>query len=253
VSELLGRTERWVRERLAELMRLGLLRVVPADELPGGVGGYDHLLELTVAGLTRLAASLGLSLASATRLHGFAGGGPDSAVGPRRALIRHLAHTLGTDAVFAAIATGARSQRGGALIEWQNAAACAHGRMRPDGYGLLRLGSRHYGFFLEFDRGTVRPAALRAKFASYHRYRVSSRAARHYDGFPTILVVTTGPGAEDRIIRALQAADVGQVARLPVLLTTTGLIETHAQGTFGSIWRSAECDRRLPWPAPRAA
>ncbi len=34
-----------------------------------------------------------------------------------------------------------------------------------------------------------------AHTAAYHRYRVSARAARDYDGFPTILVVTHGPRA----------------------------------------------------------
>jgi len=101
-------------------------------------------------------------------------------VGPRRALLANLAHTLGADVVFAAIARAARTQREKALVEWRNAAACAHGHVRPDGYGLLRLVRREYGFFLEFDRGTVRPAPLRARFAAYHRYLASARAARDY-------------------------------------------------------------------------
>jgi Replication-relaxation len=111
--------------------------------------------------------------------------------------------TLGADAVFAALARAARAQRNGGLVEWRNAAACAHGRVRPDGYGLVRLGRRDYGFFLEFDRGTMRPAALRAKFTAYHRYRASGRAVRDYDGFPTILVTTQGPGAEERVADAV--------------------------------------------------
>ena len=78
----------------------------------------------------------------------------------------------------------ALAQRGGALAEWRNAAACAHARLRPDGYGVLRLGQRDYGFFLEFDRGNVRPAPLRAKFAAYHRYLASASrcaASAQYD------------------------------------------------------------------------
>src|SRR5437870_11826010 len=90
-----------------------------------------------------------------------------------------------------------RSQRDGALVEWRNAAACAHGRLRPDGHGVLRLGRRDYGFFLEFDRGTVRPAPLRAKFAAYHRYLANARAGKDFDRPPSILVLTAGPAAED--------------------------------------------------------
>jgi hypothetical protein len=159
----------------------------------------------------------------------------------------HLAHTLGADAVFGAIARAAR-RNGGALIEWRNTAACAHGRLRPDGYGLLRLGRQEYGFFLEFDRGTVRPGALRAKFAAYQRYRASARAAWEYQGFPTILVVTSGPGAEERLAQAIQAADVGHAVPLPVLLTTVGHIETHQEGFLGAVWRTAESGHRRSWP-----
>ncbi len=128
-------------------------------------------------------------------------------------------------------------------------AACANGRMRPDGYGLLRLGRREYGFFLEFDRGTVRPAALRAKFASYHRYCVSARATREYDGFPPILVVTRGPGAEDRIADAVLTTDAGEPKPLRVLLTTMGFLASTEGGPFGPIWRTAlSADRRHTWP-----
>jgi len=51
------------------------------------------------------------------------------------------------------------------------------GRIRPDGYGLIRLGQREYGFFMEFDRGTVRAAPLRATFAAGYLVQVSARAA----------------------------------------------------------------------------
>src|SRR6266852_9208196 len=99
-----------------------------------------------------------------------------------------------------------------------------HGRLRPDGYGVFRLGRHECGFFLEFDRGTVRSAHLRAKFVAYHRYLASARAARDFDGPPSILVVTAGPGAEDRVVDAVLAAEVGQPRRLPLLLTTVDLL-----------------------------
>jgi len=116
-------------------------------------------------------------------------------------------------------------------------AACAHGRLRPDGYGVMRLGQRDYGFFLEFDRGTVRPAPLRAKFAAYHRYLASARAARDFDGPPSILVVTAGPAAEDRVADAVLAAEVVQSRRLPLIVTTVDLLAAAQGGPFDAIWR----------------
>jgi hypothetical protein len=119
--------------------------------------------------------------------------------------------------------------------------------MRPDGFGLLRVGPREYGFFLEFDRGTVH-RALRAKFAAYCRYRSSPLAARDYDGFPIVLVVTSGPGGERRIADAVRAATGGLVSRLPVLVTTVAWIDRHENGPLGRIWLEPWRLVRRSWP-----
>ena len=249
LAALLGRDLRWTRARQVCLVARGLVRVLPADEVTPPELARQGLLELTHHGLVVLAAHLGLPLAAAVRHHGLAGGGPATPIGPRAALLAHLPHTLGADAVFAALARAARMYPGsGALLEWRSAAACAHGRLRPDGYGLLRLGQQQHGFFLEFDRGSMRPARLRAKFLAYHRYRASAHAARAYDGFPVVLVITTGPGPEQRVTRALRAADVGQATALPALVTTAGLLDAVTGGPLGPVWRSAtDPARRRAW------
>jgi hypothetical protein len=90
---------------------------------------------------------------------------------------------------------------------------------------------------------------LRAKFAAYHRYRVSARASRDYDGFPTILVVTHGPGAENRLANAVLATDNGQATPLGVLLTTAELLARVDGGLFGPIWRKpGQAARACSWP-----
>jgi hypothetical protein len=124
---------------------------VPEGELPGRSQNRRDLYELTPAGLRTLSAYLGLPLAAAVRLHGLAGGGEASPIGARASLLRRLEHTVGTDAVFAHIADAARETQDRGLVEWRNAAACARGRVRPDGYGVVRLGGSEHGFFLEFD------------------------------------------------------------------------------------------------------
>src|SRR5439155_22731283 len=124
-----------------------------------------------------------------------------------------------------------------------------HGRLRLDGYGVLRRGRHKYGFFLEFDRGTVPSAHLRAKFVACDRYLASARAAREFDGLPSVLVVTAGPGAEDRVADAVMAAAVGQARRLPLLLTTIDLLTTAEHGPFDCVWRiPGGHNGRRPWP-----
>src|SRR5439155_12567000 len=136
LGDVLGRDARWVARRRKTLLDRGLLRVVTDTEIHRSGLAPGDLMELTPAGLRTLAAHLGLSLASAVSHHGLAGGGPDSPIGTRRTLLFRVDHTVGADAVFGVLARTARSQlRDGALVEWRNAAACAHGRLRPDGYG----------------------------------------------------------------------------------------------------------------------
>jgi hypothetical protein len=248
LAEVLGRNRRWARERCSELLRRRLLRVVPRGELPRVLQDRQELLEGTVAGLTLLAGSMGLSLAQAVRFHGLAGGGPAHPVGTRPALYAHLAHTLGGDAVFVRIASSVREQRNGALLEWRNAAASTHGRMRPDGYGLLQLGRREHGFLLEFDRGTIRPRALRAKFAAYQRYMSSPHARTEFEGFPAVLVVTNGPSAEKRIIDAVSAVLPSRGLRLTLLVTTVEWLKDTSSGPFGRIWLGTDRGPRRNWP-----
>ena len=231
-----------------ELVRRGLIRILAREEVPTNVATEGELLEATVRGLTMLAGSMGLSLSMAVRHHGLAGGGPMTPVGTRRALHAKMAHTVGTDGVFVTIARSARARREGALLEWRNAAACARGRMRPDGYGLLRLGPREYGFFVEFDRGTVHPRALRAKFAAYFRYLSTPIAVRDFHGFPITFVITSGPAGEQRITDAVRAVSGGAEIQFPILVTTTGWLESNPGAVWERIWLDPIHARRRVWP-----
>jgi hypothetical protein len=105
---------------------------------------------------------------------------------------------------------------------------------------VYRCDRAHYGFFVEYDRGTERAREYAAKLESYYRYRDSGASARDYAGFPTILVVTTRAAAEARFAHvAYLAWDRRGGKALPILLTTTQLIQQSAHGILGPIWRTA--------------
>jgi Replication-relaxation len=259
VAAVVGTRIREARARLDRLAKAGLVRWV--DELeagdlrlglaPGELAALE-LSELTREGLRELAASFGLSLASAERLHGLAGGGPERPTRTRLPLVRTMAHTLGADAVFVALHVALSKTAGNALVRWDNAAAAMRGRCRPDGYGVCRVGGRHIGFFLEYDRGTESARDYAAKWAAYYAYRDSGRAAADYASFPTILVVTGG--SEERVLRSAGAGLVVRPASaLPILATTTGWITGHAQGMLGPIWRTPDSSARRLWVAGGAA
>ena len=260
VAELHCRESRWARERRNRLVARGLMRLLEASEI-GVEAAVSEQVELTAEGLALVAAGHGLSLGRAVHHLGLAGGGPGRPVGARRRLLASLAHTLGADAIFVGLARTARrlAAQGSddALVEWRNAAACSRGHLRPDGYGLCRHAGQLYGFFLEYDRGTMSARDYLAKFAAYHEYLASGRFDRDYRGFPTILVVTSDRSAEERIARAVRSAAVGRGQALPLLLTCEWLLAhpRNPHGLLGPVWREPDRsfrDRRC-WPLAPAS
>jgi hypothetical protein len=214
-----------------------------------------------MAGLEYVAAQQGLSLRRAVRFNGLAGGGPQHPTGTRSLLLRDLEHTLGSDAIFVGlyrhfVATAALPG-GDALLEWRSLAACSRRRVRPDGYRMIRLGGHEYGFFLEYDRGTMSVRDYAAKWAGYYDYRDSRAVESDYNGFPTALVVTSDKAAEERIARSVRAASVGRWGLLPILLTCEWRIDrdpSNPDGLLGPIWRDPHAvDAPRPWwPIDRA-
>jgi hypothetical protein len=244
LATVLGWDVRRLRQRRRHLVALRLLRCLDGRE-PGNWPA-DDLTELTEAGLAFASAQQGLSVAGAVRFNGLVGGGPDCPTGSRRLLLRNFEHTVGADSLFVSLYRAVRnigaSDADDAVLEWRDAAACNRRRVHPDGYGMLRLQGQLHGFFLEYDRGTMSARDYASKWAAYYDYRDSRDFENDYDGFPTILVVTTDSAVEEIIARTVRAASVGRLPMLPVLLTSEWRITrdpTNSHGMLGPIWRGA--------------
>ena len=245
LAALLGTTTARIRQLEDDLMDDGFLRHLTPADLSGGTTDVCEKLgiaEITQGGRMRLAALLGLEPAVATRYHGLVGHGTAQA-GRRRRLLRHFHHTVGVNALFVAFATAARKIRrdGGTdqLAEWRSAAACERRHCKPDAYGCYIRNSQRHGFFLEYDRGTERARKYAAKLRAYYHYRDSGQARRDYDGFPTLLFVTTDTKAESRIAEAAYRVWYTRGAEpLPILITTTSRVAEDRAGVMGCIWRT---------------
>ncbi len=256
LATVLGWQARWARQRRNRLLALGLMRLLGSEEVGADPGALE-LAELTERGLAMVAAQQGLSVAAAVRHNGLAGGGPANPIGSRRQLVANLSHTLGADGIFVhLIGTAKKVALPGSddgLVEWRNAAACSRRYLRPDGYGIYRHEGLLYGFFLEYDHGTMSARDYLQKFAAYFEYLTGGRFTADYDGFPTILVVTKDKTSEERIGRAARAAAVGRGAAIPLLLTCEWRLADprNPHGLLGPIWREPDRsfqDRRC-WQA----
>jgi hypothetical protein len=248
LAGLLGTTRARIVRLEAGLADRGWLRPVDAhkcglekagDFSRGGLSSLG-LVELTRAGTREAARRLMLSGSQAIRHHGLLG----HRARARQRWLRHVSHTVGANGIFVALARAARAvtQGGGddALVEWRSAVAASRGRFRPDGFGVYRRDRARYGFFLEYDRGTERRREYAAKLETYYRYRDTGAASRDYTGFPTVLVVTTRAAAETRFAHEAYLAWERRGGKpLPLLLTTTQLIEQSPYGIIGPIWRTA--------------
>jgi hypothetical protein len=174
LAVLIGTTPPRIVRLQAELLERGWIRPILPEQFPHATHGRtpEHiqrlgLVELTPTGRREAARRLLVPGPVAARHHGLVGG----CLAISR-FLRHLDHTVGANAFFVALVQAARTVclRGGddAVEEWRSAAACARGRFRPDGYGCYRRAGSHFGFFLEYDRGTERPRDYAAKLAAYY-------------------------------------------------------------------------------------
>lgn len=237
-------TSTWARYQRKQLMELGLVRLLQADEV-GEQASAMGLTELTMDGLALVAAEQGLSVAAAIRYNGLVGGGPERDMPVRRKLLQNLTHTLGVNAIFVGLYRTAqhRCAKGNkdGVGEWRSPAACSNRLIRPDGYAVYRYNGVPFGFFLEYDRGTMSMAKYYAKFAAYYTYMERGLFERDYEGMPTVLVVTTDVAAESRIVRAAREVSVGRETHLPLLVTCEWRLRDsrNTDGLLEPIWREA--------------
>ncbi len=94
----------------------------------------------------------------------------------RLAASPRLAHLLGVNGWFCALAEEARTHPGTALVAWWSERRCAehYGELvRPDAYGAWTENGRQVEFFVEYDTGTEPLARLTAKLGDYAELAVA--------------------------------------------------------------------------------
>jgi hypothetical protein len=146
------------RHRLTALYDLRVLdRFRPFR--PVGSDPYHYLLD--TLGVEVAAADRGIEVPRPGQHHSRALALADS---------QRLAHLLGVNGMFCALARWARTVEDGELAEWWPERRCTAewGEVvRPDGFGTLRQRQRVVEFFVEVDRGTETLTCLADKLNGY--------------------------------------------------------------------------------------
>jgi hypothetical protein len=124
---------------------------------------------------------------------------------------QRLAHLLGVNGFFAALARAARHHQDAGLEVWWSEQRCAAqwgGLVHPDGYGRWREHHARVDLFLEYDRGSEPLGRLAAKLPGYLQLA-------HATGIRTPLLVWLPTPAREAAARQVLAGSA-----LPVATTT---------------------------------
>ncbi len=162
----------------------------------------------------------------------------------RLAASPRLAHLLGVNGFFCALAEAARDQPGAALVSWRSERRCAelYGTLvRPDAAGVYQEHDQQVGFFLEHDTGSEPLARVAAKLAGYAELRAAG-GPRH----PVCFWLPSA--AREANLRRLLAEHPGPVQ---VATASAELATALSTDPAGPIWLpiGAERRRRLAGPA----
>jgi hypothetical protein len=136
---------------------------------------------------------------------------------------QRLAHLLGVNGLFCALARWARTVEDAELAEWWPERRCTTewGEVvRPDGFGTLRHRDRVVEFFVELDRGTETLARLADKVGGY------AELVRATGWSPQVCFWLPSPRREAEARRALDHPEV------PVTTGAVGL----GVGPGGPVW-----------------
>lgn len=174
IKALYFRSLRRCQHRLRELRDLGLI----ASFTPRrgfGEGRPPDCLFLAKAGLSAIAEAKGVRASDLSWI-------PDA--GYRGS--QNLAHRLGVNGFFCALAEASRAHEGHCLLTWrpEHWVRTRAAEVKPDGFGRYLHPGGACDFYVEYDRGTEAFGALSRKLEGYLRLAAGWTEEQDLRGFP---------------------------------------------------------------------
>ncbi len=119
-----------------------------------------------------------------------------------------LAHRLGVNAFFCALAEASRAHEGHCLIAWrpEHWVRTRAAEVKPDGFGRYLHPGGECEFYLEYDRGTEAFGALSRKLEGYLRLAAGWTKEQELTGFPNLLIIVPEGVREGEVGSALRHA-----------------------------------------------
>jgi hypothetical protein len=159
-----------------------------------------------------------------------------------------LAHRLGVNAFFCALAEASRVHEGHCLLTWrpEHWVRTRAGEVKPDGFGRYLHPGGACEFYLEYDRGTEAFGALSRKLEGYLRLAAGWTKGQELLGFPNLLLIVPEVVREGEVGSALRHA-TGSLHVRGSLATSFPLYVAREEqltelGVLGAMWRHLPTD-----------
>jgi hypothetical protein len=159
-----------------------------------------------------------------------------------------LAHRLGVNAFFCALAEASRSHEGHCLLTWrpEHWVRTRAAEVKPDGFGRYLHPGGACEFYLEYDRGTEAFGALARKLEGYLRLAAGWTKEQELLGFPNLLITVPEAVREGEVGSALRAA-AGGIQASGSLATSFPLYVASEDrllelGVLGAVWKHLPMD-----------
>jgi hypothetical protein len=196
IKSLLFRSFRRCQHRMKELKDLGLVSSFAVGR-GFGEGRPPACWFLTKAGLSEIAEAkdIRVSVLPWVPDHSYRGS-------------HMLAHRLGVNAFFCALAEASRAHEGHCLATWrpEHWVRTKAAEVKPDGFGRYLHPGGACEFYLEYDRGTEAFGALSRKLEGYLRLAAGWTKEQELTGFPNLLIVVPEEVREGEVGSALRHA-----------------------------------------------
>ena len=157
---------------------------------------------------------------------------------------RNLAHRLGVNAFFCALAEASRTLPGHCLHAWrpERWVRTPSAEVKPDGFGRYLHPGGACEFYLEYDRGTEAVGALSRKLEGYLRLAAGWTGKRELTGFPNLLVVVPEVEREQDVSAAYRhaAVSVRVFSSFPLFVTSEDRLTVR--GVLGPVWKHVPTD-----------
>jgi Replication-relaxation len=159
-----------------------------------------------------------------------------------------IAHRLGVNAFFCALAEASRAFQGHCLATWrpEHWVRTRAAEIKPDGFGRYLHPSGACEFYLEYDRATEARGALTRKLEGYLRLAAGWTKERELVGFPNVLVLVPEEEREEEVSTAYRSATTslhvsGSLASsFPLHVASEDRLTEL--GVLGAVWKPVIAD-----------